>query len=153
MYLSSGFARGGNVENKSTYTDAAERIYHEWDKALAQNDINALLALYAEDAVLESPLIPYLLNKEEGICRGHAEIREIVEQVAIRKPNLRKYYRTPCLKLGNLIMWEYPRNSPGGEQMDFAEIMDLNEKGVIESHRVYWGWRGVKVLKDDAYRQ
>ena len=133
--------------------DAAERIYHEWDSALANNDMDALLALYAEDAVLESPLIPYLLDKEEGICRGRDEIRGLVEQVAIRKPNLRKYYRTPCLKLDKLIMWEYPRQAPDGEQMDFAEIMTLNNEGLIQSHRVYWGWRGVQVLKDDAYRR
>jgi hypothetical protein len=139
------------METEPKYADAADRIYYEWDKALAQNDVNALLALYAEDAVLESPLIPHLLDREEGVCRGHAEIRTLVEKVAERKPNLRKYYRTPCLKLANLIMWEYPRQTPQGEQMDFAEIMNLNDEGLIQSHRVYWGWRGVKVLKDGAY--
>ena len=141
------------MKNKLTYANAADRIYHEWDKALAQNDVEALVALYAEDAVLESPLIPYLLCREKGICRGRTEIRDLVEKVAERKPNLRKYYRTPCLKLDNLIMWEYPRQTPQGEQMDFAEIMNLNEEGLIQSHRIYWGWRGVKVLQDDVYRR
>ncbi|MBM3887261.1 nuclear transport factor 2 family protein [Candidatus Dependentiae bacterium] len=140
-------------KNKTEYIDAAERIYHEWDKALAQNDIDALLELYAEDAILESPLIPYLLDREIGICQGRAEIRELVKKVAERKPNLRKHYRTPCLKLDNLIMWEYPRQTSQGEQMDFAEIMNINAEGLIQSHRVYWGWRGVKVLNDDAYRR
>lgn len=139
------------MSNKQLYTDAADRIYHEWDKTLANNDVQGLLALYAVDACVESPLIPYLLDRKEGICRGHDEIRLLIEKVAERKPNLRKYYRTPCLKQGNLIMWEYPRVTPEGEQMDFAEIMDLNEAGLIQSHRVYWGWRGVKVLQDDAY--
>lgn len=133
------------------YKDAAERIYFEWDKTLANNDVEGLLALYAEDAVLESPLVPYLLNTADGICRGKNEIRELIEKVAERKPNLRKYYRTPCLKEGNLIMWEYPRQTPQGEQMDFAEIMNLNSDGLIQSHRIYWGWRGVKVLQEDAY--
>lgn len=37
-----------------------ERIYHDWDKALSENDADALLVLYAKDAVIESPLIPHL---------------------------------------------------------------------------------------------
>ncbi len=31
-----------------------DRIYPEWDKALADNDAETLLALYAPDAILES---------------------------------------------------------------------------------------------------
>lgn len=133
------------------YVDAAERVYYEWDKALAGNDVEGLLSLYAQDAVVESPLIPYLMGTSQGICQGHKEIRALVEKVAERKPSLRRFYRTPCLRQGKLIMWEYPRNTPDGEQMDFAEIMTLNDDGLIQSHRVYWGWRGVKVLQEDAY--
>jgi hypothetical protein len=141
------------MTENTKYKDAADRIYHEWDQALANNDVEALLALYATDASLESPLIPHLLNKPEGICQGQAELRLLFEQLAKRKPNLRKYYRTPCLKQGNLIMWEYPREAPDGEQMDFAEVMNLNEAGLIQSQRVYWGWRGVKVIQDDDYHR
>ncbi len=133
--------------------DAAKRIYHEWDKALADNNVEGLLSLYAKDAILESPLIPHLLKSQEGVCRGHSELREFLLILAQRKPDLRKYYRTPYLQLGSLIMWEYPRQSPSGEQMDFAEIMNLNDEGLIQSHRVYWGWRGVQVLQDNEYRR
>jgi len=135
------------------YKDAADRIYHEWDDALANNDAEALLALYAKNAVLESPLIPHLLSNEEGVCRGTKEISALFELLAQRKPSLRKYYRTPCLKQGNLLIWEYPRETPQGEQMDFVEVMELNDAGLIQYHRVYWGWRGVKVIQDDGYHQ
>ena len=47
-----------------------ERIYHDWDKALANNDAAALLALYARDATLESPLVAHLMGTETGVCRG-----------------------------------------------------------------------------------
>lgn len=141
------------MHDTQEYSDAADRIYHEWDKALSMNNIDSLLLLYAEDAVLESPLIPHLLNQEEGVCRGHYELKHLLLELAKRKPGLRKYYRTPCLKLDRLIMWEYPRQTPNGEQMDFAEIMNLNYQGLIQSHRVYWGWRGIKVLQDDAYHR
>jgi hypothetical protein len=42
--------------------------------------------------------------------------------------------------------------APTGEQMDFVEIMELQD-GLIHYHRVYWGWHGVDILKDDAYYQ
>ena len=141
------------MHNKPEYKSAADRIYHEWDKALSMNDSDGLLLLYAENAVLESPLIPHLLNQQKGVCRGRDELKCLFVELASRKPDLRKYYRTPCLKLDNLIMWEYPRETPDGEQMDFAEIMRMNNQGLIQSHRVYWGWRGVKVLQDDAYHR
>ena len=80
----------------------AERIYREWDAALSRLEelppdrldegIEALLALYAKDAVIESPLIPYLMKVERGICTGSEEMRPFFREVGRRKPNLRKYY-------------------------------------------------------------
>ena len=133
--------------------DNAEKIYHDWDKALSENNVEALLALYADDVIVESPLIPYLLQQEEGVCRGKEELRALVEMVAKRKPNIRKFYRSTLLCHGNLIMWEYPRDTPQGEQMDFAEIMNINDSGLIQSHRVYWGWKGFQVINKDLYHR
>ncbi len=131
-----------------------DRIYHEWDKALSQNDAEALLRLYAPDAVIESPLIPHLLGKPEGVCRGHQEMRPFFELVAKRKPSLRQYYRTGYLSDGkNKMTFEYPRATPEGEQMDFVEVMELNGNGLIQHHKVYWGWRGFAVLARDEYHQ
>ena len=45
-------------------------------------------------------------------------------------------------------MWEYPRDAPGGEQMDFAEVMEI-EHGLIRHHRVYWGGYGLALLERD----
>ena len=53
---------------------------------------------------------------------------------------------------GRRAMWEYPRDAPDGEQMDFVEVMEI-EDGLIRTHHVYWGWRGVKVILDDAYHR
>lgn len=138
---------------KTDYKNDAERIYYEWDKALSSNDMDALLSLYAEDVIVESPLIPHLLENAVGICKGKQELRMLLDIVAERKPEIRKFYRTPFLQCGNLIMWEYPRESPKGEQMDFVEVMEINSEGLIQFHRVYWGWRGIQVMKADAYRQ
>jgi hypothetical protein len=129
----------------------AERIYHEWDAALASNDPERLLALYAPDAVLESPLIPHLLGGAQGVCRGHQELRCLFEILARRKPPLRQHHRPGYFTDGRTLVFEYPRAAPGGEQMDFVEVMDI-AGGLIQYHKVYWGWRGVQVLQRDEYR-
>ncbi len=137
-----------------TNTDAAtpvERVYFAWDDALSRNDTKALLALYAADAVIESPLIPHVLKSERGVVRGEAEIRALLDEVAARKPPARQFHRTGYLTDGRRLIWEYPRETPDGEQMDFVEAMELNDEGLIQRHRVYWGWYGVRVIQRDQY--
>jgi hypothetical protein len=134
------------------YKDDIERIYYEWDIALSNNDVEALLALYSEDTILESPLIPHLLPNHNGICQGRKELRKLVEIVAQRKPEIRKYYRSPYFTDGTTLIFEYPRATPTGEQMDFVEVMEIKQ-GLISHHRVYWGWRGLKVMQDDGYHR
>ncbi len=128
-----------------------ERVYFAWDDALSRNDTTALLSLYAEDAVLESPLIPHLLGTQRGVLRGHAELRSLLDKVAERKPPVRRFHRTGYLTDGKRLIWEYPRETPDGDQMDFAEAMEVNEQGLIQRHCVYWGWFGVRVLQRDEY--
>ncbi|MGE0737277.1 MAG: hypothetical protein AB7G15_07635 [Alphaproteobacteria bacterium] len=52
---------------------------------------------------------------------------------------------------GKVMIWEYPRARPDGEQTDMAEVMAL-EDGLIKSHRIYWGWKGTNLLRKDQYR-
>ncbi len=87
---------------------------------------------------------------ERGICEGREELRELFEVFAKRKPKLRQYYRPGYFTDGHTLVFEYPRNAPTGEQMDFVEVMHI-EDGLIQNHKVYWGWRGVQVLQRDEY--
>jgi hypothetical protein len=66
-------------KNMATTTDApranasptgatpVERMYFAWNDALARNDMQTLLSLYAKDARLESPLVLHLLKRESGM--------------------------------------------------------------------------------------
>jgi ketosteroid isomerase-like protein len=134
--------------------EAIERIYHEWDDALSHLDVERILALYAPDATLESPLIPHLLkSKQQGICRGQAEIRQLLEELVRTQPPARKFYRTKYFTDGKIVIWEYPRATPRGEQQDFVEVMEI-QNGLIQNHRVYWGWFGFGVIqRDDHHRK
>src|SRR5581483_5219607 len=95
--------------------EAVERMYVEWDAALSSNDPERLLACYAPDAVLESPLVPHLMGTKSGACRGHQQLREFFRVVAERKPSLRHYFRRGFFTDGRQLIWEYPREAPDGE--------------------------------------
>lgn len=90
---------------------------------------------------------------ERGILRGQAELRAFFEKLAQRKPAARGRYRTGYFTDGRTLIWEYPRQAPGAEQMDFVEVMEIGDDGLIAHQRVYWGWFGVGVLQKDAYRR
>ncbi|MER6947490.1 nuclear transport factor 2 family protein [Nonomuraea sp. NPDC000554] len=125
-----------------------ERIFHAWDEALGARDLDAALALYAPDAVLESPLIRHHLGVDDGIRQGHEQLREFIQVVFDRQPPQRKRFRTDYFTDGRTLIWEYPRSAPDGDQMDLVEVMEIAD-GLIQRHRVYWGWFGLRLLETD----
>jgi hypothetical protein len=125
--------------------ESAERIHHDWNAALEAHDTEAAVSLYAEDATLESPLICYLLHTDRGILHGRDQIRRFLPLVWANQPAERRTFRHDVFTDGRTMMWEYPRKTPVGDQMDFTEVMELGD-GLIRNHRVYWGWNGVRTL-------
>jgi ketosteroid isomerase-like protein len=134
------------VSTNTTIEDVTRRM----EAALSARDVDALLAMYAPDATLESPLVPHILGEGPGVVHGHAELRPFLEKLLARTPTLRHYYSDGFLTDGRRAVWEYPRETPEGEQMDFVEVMEI-EDGLIRLHHVYWGWRGVRIMLDDAH--
>jgi steroid delta-isomerase len=130
-------------------TDAGiRRVYERWHDSVVARDLDGLMALYAEDAILESPLIVAVMkNRAEGILRGKAEIGPFFG-AAFRKPQggLGRWYRSGTFfSNGRQLTWEYPRQTPEGDQVDLVEVMDIAGE-LISHHRVYWGWVGFKAL-------
>jgi SnoaL-like domain len=140
-----------NAASNEDEVSAAELIYRAWDDALGRKDLDAAMALYAPDCTLESPLVRHILGRERGIVDGRADLRAFVAEVLSRTPALRQRHRAGFFTDGRKLMWEYPRLTEDGEQMDLVEVMEIAD-GLIQRHRVYWGWRALKVLEDDAYR-
>ena len=125
------------------------RVFREWHELARALDTQGLLALYSEDAVLESPLVPAILDdKLDGVLRGHDEFRRFFVEGVRRRPNeLVRWYRTgEWLTDGRrLLVWEYPRQAPDGDQVDLVEFMEI-AGGLIAYHRVYWGWKGCRLI-------
>src|SRR5689334_16642138 len=67
-------AQAGGFETMTT-NDQAHRIYQKWDEYARSGEVDGLLALYAPDGIFESPLVPVVMKRESGVCRGHHEIR------------------------------------------------------------------------------
>jgi len=126
----------------SESTTAIEHVFHAWDEALGAKDLDAAMALYHPDATLESPLVCRLLGTDEGVVRGRDALRAFVEKVFAHQPAERRRHRTGFLTDGTHLTWEYPRQTPDGDQLDIVEVMDIRD-GLIRHHRVYWGWFSV----------
>jgi steroid delta-isomerase len=124
------------------------RIHRDWHAHAKAGDAERLLALYAEDAVLESPLVQVVLEGETGALHGHAAIRRFLTAGAQRLTRrLTHWHRSDIwLTDGNrLQVWEYPRETPDADQLDIVEVMELAD-GLIARHRIYWGWHGTGLL-------
>jgi steroid delta-isomerase len=136
-------------EQQCDFLADCERIYREWHERAKAVDTEGLLTLYADDAVLESPLVPAILDDNpNGILRGHDELRRFFGEGARHRPNdLVRWYRTgEWLTDGRrLLIWEYPRQAPGGDQLDLVEVMEV-AAGLICHHRIYWGWKGCTLI-------
>jgi predicted SnoaL-like aldol condensation-catalyzing enzyme len=85
------------------------------------------------------------MRTKEGIVRGKDQLRRFITLVFQSNPPQRKRFRTGFFSDGRVIMWEYPRATPGDDQMELVEVMEI-QNGLIQRHRVYWGWYALNVL-------
>jgi hypothetical protein len=131
--------------------DDCKRIYEQWDLFARTGAIAELLDLYADDAVFESPLVPAILDQPSGALRGRAELEHFFTEGVRRRPNeLVRWHRTGFyLCDGHTLVWEYPRETPHGDQVDLLEFMQIAD-GRIKTHVVYWGWVGTGLLIRNA---
>jgi ketosteroid isomerase-like protein len=133
---------------KPTSEAEAARVYELWDKCVRERDLDGLLALYAEDASIQSPLAATFFGPDRAILRGKAGVEMLLAEALKRRPDDEvHFYRDGFQWNGQTLFWEYPAEmSDGRYQIDLAEVMDL-ECGLIKRHRIYWGWYGVERLR------
>ena len=54
-----------------------EQLLSDLEAAFSRNDVEAIVALFAPDATIESYLVSRVFNRTDGVCQGRAEIREL----------------------------------------------------------------------------
>ena len=103
--------------------------------------------------VFESPLVPAILDRTNGVLNGKDDIKFFLQEGTKRRPNeLVKWFRRgDYLTNGRLLVWEYPRQTDEGEQIDILELMEI-ENGLIQQHRIYWGWKGCLLISQGLAR-
>ncbi|RMB57830.1 nuclear transport factor 2 family protein [Tessaracoccus antarcticus] len=125
----------------------AQFVFTEWHRRISERDADGLAALYLNDATIESPLVTRVLDDlTRGIVQGRHELDRFVNKVVAARPvdgDLPSLYRTGDYMFdGTTLIWEYPRETPTGDQLDLIEVLRLDGP-LIAHHRIYWGWKGV----------
>jgi ketosteroid isomerase-like protein len=127
---------------KDEQVATVERVIADMEAAFARKDIEAAVAIFAEDATVESYLVTRIFNREDGVCRGRAEIREMIRAVLQRGTPWGGH--EPPIVRGNTAAIEYWSASPDNEKfsVDIIEVRD----GKVQSLRAYAGWRAITAL-------
>jgi steroid delta-isomerase len=133
----------------ATTRDQVQHIFEEWHAAIMDHDIERLMELYTEDAVLESPLIMVYYREESGRLNGRERMKQHFLAFFKHAEDKRgsDWYRADTYFWdNNTVSWEYQgKNLKGEEQLDVVESCDLVD-GKISVHRVLWGVNGYKYL-------
>jgi ketosteroid isomerase-like protein len=112
-------------------------IAREWLRAFNARELDALLALYAEDAVHTSPKLRVKKPETLGQVRGKPALRAWWQDSFDRLPGLR--YEALTITGDRERVWmEYLRKAPGEPDMTVAEVLDV-KAGKISASRVYHG--------------
>ncbi len=125
-------------------TQDTRPIAEAWLAAFEARDLDALLALYSDDATHTSPKIRERHPETGGELRGKAAMRAWWADSFVRLPTLR-YVRTQITAGPDSVLLEYTRHvdEPGlprrGEpDLPIAEVFDVHD-GYITASRVFHG--------------
>ncbi len=112
-------------------------IARRWLDCFARHDLEALLALYADDAVHTSPKIRVRHPDTGGVIRGKPALRAWWADAFARIPELGYHERSLTADRERVFM-EYQRIAPGEPDLPVAEVLDCRD-GLIVASRVYHG--------------
>lgn len=114
-----------------------EQIAHAWLEAFNKYDVDAIVALYSDEATHTSPKIRKMYPESLGMLRGRHALAEWWRESNARLPGLR-YELTHLTANEDRVFIEYIRHAPNGEPMPVAEVFDIAHGKIIAS-RVYHG--------------
>ena len=113
------------------------KVAQAWLLAFNTHDLNALMALYADDCRHTSPKIRALHPGTDGNLKGKPALRAWWEDALRRLPGLR-YEQTALTADDERAVLEYLRHAPGEPVMPVAEVFEVRA-GLIVASRVFHG--------------
>lgn len=115
----------------------SEKLARAWLDAFNRHDVEALLALYAEDCTHTSPKIRVLHPETAGLLLGKTAMRAWWQGALERIPSLRYEERALTASSDRAVL-EYVRHAAGEAPLPVAEVFDVRG-GKIFASRVYHG--------------
>jgi hypothetical protein len=120
-----------------TDEEASSGIANQWIDAFNRHDLDALLALYSDNAEHYSPKLKLRQPETRGIVKGKNKMRAWWQDSFNRFPSLRyELIRLTCQK--NRVFMEYIRHVPEEENLRVGEMFEI-KGGLIVASRVYHG--------------
>jgi hypothetical protein len=108
-----------------------------WFAAFNAHDLEALLALYADDARHYSPKLKVRQPETNGLISGKASLRAWWRDAFYRLPSLR-YEVVKLTADDEQVFMEYIRHVEGEEDLRVGEVLEIRD-GLIVASRVYHG--------------
>jgi limonene-1,2-epoxide hydrolase len=119
----------GSTENFS--------LARAWLAAFNAHDVDALVALYAEQCTHTSPKIRVLHPETGGKLVGKQALAKWWKEAIARLPGLH-YEETALTADEDRVFMEYVRHAPNEPLMPVAEVLEV-KNGKIVASRVYHG--------------
>ena len=114
-----------------------KQIARAWFAAFNAQDLEGLLALYADDAQHFSPKLKVRQPETNGLIRGKAALRSWWRDAFDRLPSLR-YDVVKLTADDEQVFMEYIRHVDGEEDLRVGEVLEIH-MGAIVASRVYHG--------------
>jgi ketosteroid isomerase-like protein len=114
-----------------------EKIAIKWFDAFNTHDLEALLALYHNNAKHFSPKLKIRKPETNGLVQGKEALREWWKDAFERLPSL-NYNYTSLTANEERVFMEYIRKVDGESEMLVSEVLEI-QNGLIVASRVYHG--------------
>lgn len=114
-----------------------EIIATKWFDAFNNHNLEALLALYHDNAVHYSPKLKIRKPETNGFVKGKSALRDWWKDAFERLPTL-QYQVTTLTANKERVFMEYLRKVSGEEDMQVAEVLVI-KGGLIVASKVYHG--------------
>ena len=114
-----------------------KEVVDEWLSAFNSGDADAMVALYAEDAIHTSPKLRAAQPASEGPLVGKEAMRRWWLDAFERLPGIR-YELVNMVSDDRVAAIEYLRHRPGEATMRVAEVFEIQDSKIVRSH-VYHG--------------
>jgi hypothetical protein len=114
-----------------------ELIARRWFAAFNTHDLEALLALYADNAGHYSPKLKVRQPATNGLIKGKEALRSWWRDAFDRLPSL-QYEVLKLTANDEQVFMEYIRHVNGEEDLRVGEVLEIHD-GLIVASRVYHG--------------